>query len=698
MSTEGPAARWEAAQAAVDARPEDRDTRLAAARLGALQGRHAAVVALLVPLLGAPAVDREAWQRWAAAQAARGQGATAVQQLQARLVAAGGQGPLAAVLGGLLVALGRAAQALPVCSRALAGGEDALLWAVLGEALQAKGQAREAGAALDQLRRRWPAAVLGAQDPAAAVAGARLALALGQDEAAEALLDALLSGAAPPLEAWLLRARRAVGQGRLAEARRELVAATAAWPDAATAWAHLAMIEAQLGRIHAARAAFGRLPADPPPALRRQRAVFEATNGDPQRAVAELEALVATLGPRPVLLQDLAHALGRAGAHARVRALLGPLVGQGALGANALAAWGVAMRRTGAAADAAGPLRDAIARHPGPSARQLLLHTLGDCLHAAGDTDGAFAAHRAAHAVLRLRFPPHGMEAHAAEVVRRFPAARLRAVAPARDDRGLPGTGVVFVLGMPRSGTSMVEQILAAHPAGAGAGEPPFLGEAIGHGGALGELDHLAALLEEAPAARAARGRAYEARLCAAAGLAVERPPPGGVVVDKLPGNFLHIGAIALVLPGARVVHTRRDPLDTCLSCYFQNFTQAYAPFTRLDTLGWFYRGYAALMDHWRAAALVPMLELDYERTVADLEGEVARLLAFVGLPLRPEALAFHESRRAMPTASYDQVRQPVYKSSVGRAARYAAHLGPLVAALGDRLPGGGPEAGGPAD
>jgi hypothetical protein len=342
----------------------------------------------------------------------------------------------------------------------------------------------------------------------------------------------------------------------------------------------------------------------------------------------------------------------------------------------------VAKRRLGQPEAAVAPLQAALGGARLPTEKQLLGHVLGDCLQAAGELDAAFRAHQAAHEAQPLRFPPHELEEAAAAITARFPAGRFAELPPAEDAAGQPGEGVVLVVGMPRSGTSMVEQIIAAHPEGSGAGELPFLGEVAGHAGRIADLDHLDALLEASPRERAMLGRRYEALQRAHAS-----DPDARVVVDKLPGNFLHLGAAAAVLPRARVVHCRRDALDTCLSCYFQNFSLSYAPFTRLDTLGWFYRGYAALMDHWAGCPLLPQLDLDYARTVGNLEQEVRRLLAFVGLPFDRASVDFHRSKRAMPTASYDQVRQPVYRTSLGRSRRYLAHLGPLVEALGDRAP-----------
>jgi hypothetical protein len=155
-------------------------------------------------------------------------------------------------------------------------------------------------------------------------------------------------------------------------------------------------------------------------------------------------------------------------------------------------------------------------------------------------------------------------------------------------------------------------------------------------------------------------------------------------LVDKMPANFLYAGLIHLMLPEARIIHCRRDPIDTCLSCYSKLFSAEQSFSYDQAELGRFYRDYQTLMAHWRA--LLPadrFIEVDYEQVVEDPEGETRRLLAFIGLPWDEACLHFHENRRAVRTASLNQVRQPIFKSSKGRWRAHAGNLGPLMAALG---------------
>ena len=243
--------------------------------------------------------------------------------------------------------------------------------------------------------------------------------------------------------------------------------------------------------------------------------------------------------------------------------------------------------------------------------------------------------------------------------------------AAARDSR-LP----VFVVGMPRSGTTLVEQILASHPRVFGAGE-------------LMDLPRLAGALEQTgglgfPEAAAGLPRQDWERLGAAylEGLRA-RAPVAARVIDKLPDNFLRLGLIRLALPGARIVHVVRDPVDTCLSCFSKLFTGQLHYSYDLAELGRFYRAYAGLMAHWRAVLPPQVLcEVRYEDVVADLEGQARRLLDHCGLDWDARCLAFHENKRPVRTASAAQVRRPLYASSVGRWGAFADLARPLLAAL----------------
>lgn len=241
----------------------------------------------------------------------------------------------------------------------------------------------------------------------------------------------------------------------------------------------------------------------------------------------------------------------------------------------------------------------------------------------------------------------------------------------------------VFIVGMPRSGTSLVEQILAAHPAVHGAGE---LSE-IGH--MVAEIASRADTADPYPScmrsldtkAFRALGRRYVAYVRA-------RSPDAVRATDKLPGNYLHLGFIATILSGAKIIHCRRDPLDTAISLYFNDFRSGHDYSNDLGAIGRLIRGMRALMTHWEEVLGERMLAVDYETLVADPEPEARRMVRHVGLEWDDACLRPHEVARPVHTASAWQVRQPVYRRSAGRAHRYERFLGPLREALGEPAPG----------
>ena len=257
----------------------------------------------------------------------------------------------------------------------------------------------------------------------------------------------------------------------------------------------------------------------------------------------------------------------------------------------------------------------------------------------------------------------------------------------------------VFVVGMPRSGTSLVEQCLAAHPAVHGAGELSAIlrlaTEAAAHAGA--ETDPLRTSLASMKAAmRSDAGSSYpecvrvldDARITALGeryiGHLRALAPAAARVTDKLPGNYLHLGFIATILPGARIIHCRRNPLDNAVSLYFTDFMVGHEYSNDLRAIGRQIRGMRALMEHWEAVLGKRLLSLDYEALVADPEPLARAMIAHVGLEWDDACLHPHEVERAVRTASAWQVRQPVYRRSAGRARRYERFLGPLREGLGE--------------
>ena len=242
-----------------------------------------------------------------------------------------------------------------------------------------------------------------------------------------------------------------------------------------------------------------------------------------------------------------------------------------------------------------------------------------------------------------------------------------------RAGQGDPSPLPVFIIGMPRSGTTLCEQILASHPKIHGAGE-------------LGDFEAAVAALDSAGGIPSdiggeelrAIGAGYLARVAALA-------PHAARITDKMPANFRFAGLIHLALPNARLIHLRRDPVDTCLSCFSILFG-GDQPFTYdLGELGRYYRAYQRLMAHWRAV-LPPgvMLEVDYEALVGDFAREARGILTHCGIEWNDACLDFHKTQRPVHTASAVQVRQPIYRSSVGRWRPSGDVLRPLLDALAE--------------
>jgi Flp pilus assembly protein TadD len=236
----------------------------------------------------------------------------------------------------------------------------------------------------------------------------------------------------------------------------------------------------------------------------------------------------------------------------------------------------------------------------------------------------------------------------------------------------------VFVVGMMRSGTTLAEQILASHPQVFGAGELSEVGRLVGALPAL--VPGGRAYPECLDALDAATARSLAERHLRRLG---ELGGAAARVIDKQPFNFQHLGLIATLFPRARIVHCRRDPIDTCVSCFVQYFGKPHPFALDLTHLGHYYREYERLMAHWRRVLPVPVFELRYEELTADQEAVSRRLVEFCGLEWDERCLRFHETRRPVRTASTLQVRRPMYRTSVGRWKRYESHLGPLLEAMG---------------
>ena len=250
-----------------------------------------------------------------------------------------------------------------------------------------------------------------------------------------------------------------------------------------------------------------------------------------------------------------------------------------------------------------------------------------------------------------------------------------------RWDAGHRDPSPIFIVGLPRSGSTLVEQILASHSQVEGTFELPnvlTIVREFDHGDAA--HDAYPENVRAAPHAHfAALGQRY---------LAETAPIRTGRThfIDKMPNNFSHVGLIHAMLPEAIIIDVRRHPLDSCFSTFKQYFAEGQSFSYDLDDLGRYYRCYLSLMDHWDRVLPGKVLHLQYEHLVREPEANIRRLLAHCRLTFEPQCLAFHETKRPVRTASAEQVRQPLYASGVGYWRHFAEHLEPLRRALGDSL------------
>lgn len=302
---------------------------------------------------------------------------------------------------------------------------------------------------------------------------------------------------------------------------------------------------------------------------------------------------------------------------------------------------------------------------------------LGRALDQIGDLEGAMQSYTRGNRLKRelTDFDIRTERANTEQIIRAFDDRVFEMF----EGRGDPSELPVFVVGMPRSGTTLIEQILDSHPQVFGAGELNDLWRIVSRVGewlpAGGRLPEDVAAVD--PAAWKELGGRFVRR--------IQRYSPDSVrIVDKLPFNYTLAGIIRLMLPNARIVHCVRDPRDTCLSCYLTSFQNDRGFTCDLGDLGETYRLYWRLMDHWRTVLPGGFHEVRYERVVDDLESEARALVGHLGLDWSDECLRFFDNPRMVTTASMTQVRMPVYGSSVGRWRRYGAYLDPLLEKLGD--------------
>ena len=476
-----------------------------------------------------------------------------------------------------------------------------------------------------------------------------------------------------PAEALMALASRLRAAGRAGEAAEAYRRLLAIRPDLPDSWFNLALMERQAGRFAAALAAYDeavRRGVSGPEEAWLNRGVIHADDlGRPDLALQDLEAALA-IAPDwlPALLnlgnlhEDMGRREAAAQAYAQVLA-----VAPGHPVAMARAA-GLA-RLTGPDDPVIAALRAAVSR-PGMDVadRAELGFALGRALDQVGAYDDAFAAYAAANAASRAidpegaRYDRAGHERFIDSLIAAFPEP-----AAAVADAGAPP---VFICGLFRSGSTLVEQIMAGHSRVTGGGE-------------LGLVPGLARAVAGYPQALAGAGPEVFGQLrdLYLGGLKTARPQ-ADVVTDKRPDNFLHIGLIKAMFPNARIVHTVREPLDVILSNWFLHLDRSMGHALDLGDLAHWHGQYVRLMRHWKT--LYPdILDLDYDALVVEPRPAIERLLACCGLDWEAAVLDFHKAAAPVRTASVWQVREPLYRRSSGRWRHYERHLDGVRAALG---------------
>ena len=476
-----------------------------------------------------------------------------------------------------------------------------------------------------------------------------------------------------PAEALMALASRLRAAGRAGEAAEAYRRLLAIRPDLPDSWFNLALMERQAGRFAAALAAYDeavRRGVSGPEEAWLNRGVIHADDlGRPDLALQDLEAALA-IAPDwlPALLnlgnlhEDMGRREAAAQAYAQVLA-----VAPGHPVAMARAA-GLA-RLTGPDDPVIAALRSAVSR-PGLDVadRAELGFALGRALDQVGAWDDAFVAYAAANAASRAidpegaRYDRAGHERFIDSLIAAFPEP-----AAAVADAGAPP---VFICGLFRSGSTLVEQIMAGHSRVTGGGE-------------LGLVPGLARAVAGYPQALAGAGPEVFGQLrdLYLGGLKTARPQ-ADVVTDKRPDNFLHIGLIKAMFPSARIVHTVREPLDVILSNWFLHLDRSMGHALDLGDLAHWHGQYVRLMRHWKT--LYPdILDLDYDALVVEPRPAIERLLAYCGLDWEAAVLDFHKAAAPVRTASVWQVREPLYRRSSGRWRHYERHLDGVRAALG---------------
>jgi tetratricopeptide (TPR) repeat protein len=313
-----------------------------------------------------------------------------------------------------------------------------------------------------------------------------------------------------------------------------------------------------------------------------------------------------------------------------------------------------------------------------PDDQSHLLFALGKAMEDRERFDESFAYYAKGNAI-RGKRQPYSAKINVYDTARQIKALDAQFFAERRG-WGCPSPDPIFIVGLPRAGSTLLEQILASHSQVEGTTELPdiiAISRRLGRkspANPASKYPEILASLTEDETARLGEGYLESTRV-------QRRDTP--YFIDKMPNNFKHIGLIHLLLPNAKIIDARRHPMAGCFSCFKQLFARGQRFTYRLEDLGHYYRDYVRLMDHWDTVLPGRVLRVNYEDMVADSEKQIRRVLEHCGLAFEEGCLRFYETERAVRTPSSEQVRQPVYSHGLEQWRNFEAHLGPLKAALG---------------
>lgn len=575
-------------------------------------------------------------------------------------------------LGAALAALERYEEAIDCYSCAIAlNPADPAVHVNLAAAYHALGRWSEASQHYATANRLAPA------EPRYLAGWAAALRAGGQDEQAIAIWLRLLQLVPNDIEALGAIAAIYYEHGRLASAAQIYERAVKAAPDEISPLMHLGLTQLDLGNTDKALECFSDILNRYPQHVEAQynRALALERSG---RFVEALDAYERVLpgehgldlvGARACILEKL-------GAFEAAHALIEPVVTSGAAGLRSLDAFARLCRHFGECDQAIEWIESRLHSTDVDENEQRHLHfRAGELYDRQKRYDEAFQHFQVGNRLKGYRYNAADDERYVDRLIE-----MLTPTVFARLPSATPGAEVtpIFIVGMPRSGTTLVEQILASHPAVHAGDELPFIAHITGAsrtfaGRSLGYPEYLPHLKQSDCADMA---HTYLDKL--------RRLAPGAVyVTDKMPHNFPFVGLMHRLFPNAPIIHCLRDPADVCLSCYFQDFASYHNYAYDLRDLGLHYRQYRRTLAHFRDTLGVPMFEMQYETLVDDPEICSRALIDYCNLPWDDRCLRFYESGRKSKTASYDQVRQPIYKRSSQRWRNYERFLQPLFDALG---------------